>query len=205
MSAVQDIVLTPAELRAIEEHKYFMSREQGREVPIEDAIADFLRRYEADWKREKMRGDTYAQIAEIERHKYLRSQAEGRDIGRAAAAAEWCARYAHIWREERESLERNGFVAREVVVADPSGIHMRPTSELADIARRHDADVYVHKPGMEYWNFRLNGRPYMNVRSVLGMLSLNIRYQDRLSLIATGREATAALDAIAAAVNAPSA
>ncbi|MDA0578601.1 MAG: HPr family phosphocarrier protein [Verrucomicrobia bacterium] len=201
MSAAHNLVLTPAELQAIEDHKYFMSSQLGHEVTIDEAIDDFVRRYKADWQRERMRRDAYDQIAEIERHKYLRSQAEGRDIGRARAAEEWCSKYAGIWRRERESLERNGFVARDVVVTNPNGIHVRPTSALAEISRRYDADVYLHKDGMEIYNFLLGDKPYMNVRSVLGLLSLDVRFRDRVSLLATGRQASEALDAIAQAIN----
>src|SRR5260221_3109669 len=101
--------LTAAELKAVEEHKYFLSQSRGREVTIEEAIADFVKHYEDDWRREKLRRDNLAQREEIERHKYLRSQEVGHDIGRSSAAAEWCGKYAHIWRAEHESLEENGF------------------------------------------------------------------------------------------------
>jgi phosphotransferase system HPr (HPr) family protein len=196
-------VLSPRELQAIEEHKYYMSQKQGREVTIEEAITDFLQTYADNWRKAKMRRDMLDQIQEIERHKYLRSQAEGRDIGRAAAAEEWCAKYAKIWRQERESLERNGFSRVAVIVENPNGIHMRPSSELAEISRRYDADVYVHKEGMEFYNFRLRDRPYMNVKSVLGMLSMGIKQGDSLEFIATGTHAPEVLKVVAHAVNAP--
>jgi phosphotransferase system HPr (HPr) family protein len=195
----KDIPLTPAELLAIEDHKYFMSQRSGAEVSIEDAIDDFLKCYAESWRREKMRRDAMDQIREIERHKYLRSMQEGRDIGRNVAAEEWCSKYAHIWRRERESLERNGFMRMSVTVG-PEVVHVRPTSRLAEIARRFDAEVYVHKPGMVYYNFRLNGEMYMNVRSVLGLLSMDIQPHDRIEFIAMGAQARQALDAIAAAV-----
>ena len=46
--------LTPSELKAIEDHKYFLSQERGAEVSIEEAIGDFLRRYAESWRREKV-------------------------------------------------------------------------------------------------------------------------------------------------------
>ena len=137
-----DTPLTPAELQAIEEHKYYMSQKRGGEVSIEEAVEDFLKCYAESWRREKMRRDAMDQIQEIERHQYLRSKEAGRDIGRNVAAEEWCDKYAHIWRRERESLERNGFLRMSVTVG-PEAVHVRPTSRLAEIARRFDAELPV--------------------------------------------------------------
>src|SRR6266478_5662726 len=120
------INLTAAELKAIEEHKYFLSRERNTEVTIEEAIADFVQNVAEDWRREKLRRDNEDQRREIEKHKYLRSREEGRDIGRRPAAEEWCQKYAHIWRAERESLKQNGFQRVRVIVQNQDGLHLRP-------------------------------------------------------------------------------
>ena len=189
--------LTPAELKAIEDHKYFLSQKRGEEVSIEEATEDFLKTYAEVWKREKLRRDNLEQCREIEKHKYYRSMEEGRDVGRNVAAEDWCKRYAHIWREERESLERNGFVRISVAIKDPLGLHMRPTSAISSVATRYDCDIYVHRPGMSYYNFLLRGKPYMNVKSILGMLSLGIILGDNIEFIALGAQAKEALDAIA--------
>lgn len=190
------INLTPAELRAIEEHKYFLSKERGIEVSIEDAIDDFLRRFAEEWRREKARQDIRAQRAEIERHRYLRSVEERRDIGSSAAAMEWCEKYAPIWRAERESLERNDFRRISLVVRNPESLHLRPWSAVATLVAGYDCDVYVHKEGMPYWNLVLEERPFMNVKSVIGMLSLGIALGDAIEFIAIGAEADRALAAV---------
>ena len=190
------INLTAAELKAIQEHKYFLSENRGVEVTIEEAIADFIEHIAADWRGEKIRRDNLDQRQEIERHKYLRSQQEGRDIGRQSAAEEWCQKYAHIWRTERESLEQNGFQKIQLTIRNPEGLHLRPVSAVATLAAQFDADVYVHKPGMIYYNLVLEGRPYMNVRSILGLLSVGVTLGDTLEFIATGQQATEALAAL---------
>ena len=190
------INLTAAELKAIQEHKYFLSENRGVEVTIEEAIADFIEHIAADWRGEKIRRDNLDQRQEIERHKYLRSQQEGRDIGRQSAAEEWCQKYAHIWRAERESLEQNGFQKIQLTIRNPEGLHLRPVSAVATLAAQFDADVYVHKPGMIYYNLLLEGRPYMNVRSILGLLSVGVTLGDTLEFIATGQQATEALAAL---------
>jgi phosphocarrier protein HPr len=194
---IGEVNLSPAELKAVEDHKYFLSKTHNREVSIEEAIVDFIKTYSEDWKREKLRRDNLEQLNEIEKHKYFRSIEEGRDVGRSRAAEEWCAAYAGIWRSERESLERNGFKQIQVRIKDPNGLHMRPTSALASLATKYDCDVYVHKAGMPYYNFMLQGKPYMNVKSILLMLSLGIILGDSILFIATGSQAQEALDAIA--------
>lgn len=196
----REVPLTPAELQAIEEHKYYLSQRRRSEVSIEEAIEDFLMVYEQDWRQEKMRRDCQEQIREINKHKFLRSRDAGRDIGRREAAEEWCTKYAHIWRQERESLEQNGFLQISVPVENPDGIHLRPTSELALLVSRFDCDVYVHKDNMEHYNFTLGDKRYMNVKSVLNVLSLGIKPGESIEFLATGREARQALDAIATMV-----
>ena len=201
--SIQRINLTAAELKAIEEHKYFLSQKRGAEVTIEEAITDFIEHFEADWQREKLRRDNQDQRQEIERHKYFRSMEEGRDIGKQSAAEEWCQKFAHIWRAERESLERNGFRRIGVVVQNERGLHMRPVSVVATLAAGFDCDVYVHKEGMVYYNFLLEGRPYMNVRSILSLLSLGIARGDALEFIATGSQASEALEALGKLIQEP--
>ena len=194
--SIPEINLTAAELKAIEEHKYFLSQKRRAEVTIEEAIADFIEHFEADWQREKLRRDNQEQRLEIEKHKYFRSMEEGRDIGKSSAAEEWCQKYAHIWRAERESLERNGFKKITVVVQNEKGLHMRPVSAVAALAAEFDCDIYVHREGMVYYNFLLEGRPYMNVRSILSLLSLGVARGDTLEFIATGSQAGQALEAL---------
>ena len=190
------INLTPAELQAIEGHKYFLSQQRGCEVSIDEAIEDFTTHFAADWAVEKLRRDNLDQRGEIERHKYLRSVAEGRDIGRTVAATEWCQQYAHIWRAERESLQRNGFVRLAVVIRNPHELHLTPISGIGRLATQYDCDIYVHKDGMPYYNFLLEGQAYMNVKSIIGFLSMGVALGDTLDFIATGAQATHALEAI---------
>src|ERR1035437_6721883 len=185
--------LTAAELKAIQEHKYYLSQRRGTEVTIEEAIADFVQNFAGDWQNEKLRRDNLEQRQEIEKHKYLRSLEEGRDIGRTSAAEEWCQKYAHIWRAERESLERNGFQRVLVTIQNNAGLHLRPVSAVAGLAAKFDCDIYVHREGLLYYTFRLEGRPYMNVRSILGLLSVGTALGDTLEFIAPGSQAEPAL------------
>jgi len=195
---VKNVNLTPAELQAILDHKRNMSVVHGVEVSLEEAIEHFIEHYEFDWMREKQRGDLAEQRKEIEKHKYLRSEKEGRDIGKACAAEEWCAKYAHIWRAEHESLERNGFLKISVVILCAQGLHMQPASTLATLVQQYNCEVYLHRAGMEYFNFILQDKEYLNVKSVLCLLTVKAEKGELLEFIATGPQAKTALEDIAA-------
>lgn len=194
---VRDINLTPAELLAILEHKRQMTSAGNRPVTLEEAMTHFILHFRVNWLKDKHRRDNRDQLQEIERHKYFRSQNEGRDIGKALAAEEWCANYASIWRAERESLERNGFLKISVVVASEHGLHTRPDSMLAEMCRQFDSEVYLHRQDMTYYNFLLQGRPYLNVSSIIGLLTVDAVQGELLEFIATGPDAKPALETIA--------
>jgi phosphotransferase system HPr (HPr) family protein len=74
---------------------------------------------------------------------------------------------------------------------------MRPWSTIAQLASRYDCDLYLHKDGMEFWNFLLEGRPFINVKSVLSFLSMGIVMGNTVEFIATGPHASDALIALA--------
>lgn len=194
---VKDINLTPAELQAILGHKRSMAVAQGREISLEDAIKHFIEHYELDWMLEKQRRDLAEQRHEIEKHKYLRSEKEGHDIGKARAAEEWCEKYAPIWRAEHESLERNGFLKMSAVIQNERGLHFEPASTLANLAQQYACEVYLHRSGMEYFNFILQGKKYLNVKSVLCLLTVKAERGEQLEFIATGPQAKDVLESIA--------
>lgn len=193
---IKKIQLMPSELKAIEEHKLFMSQRERREVSIEEAIDDFVRKYEAGWRGAKHKADIEEQVKEIEKHKWCRSEAEGRDIGRGQASLEWIQNYAYLWRCARESLEANGFLEISVVVENEEGLHIRPTSKLAEIGFFYDCDIYLHKENMFSYNFIMNGKKYLHVRSVLSLLALDAVKGEEIKFVATGREAKEALEAV---------
>jgi|DewCreStandDraft_4_1066084.scaffolds.fasta_scaffold26347_2 phosphotransferase system HPr (HPr) family protein len=187
--------LTPSELKAIEEHRYLLGIELKREVSIDEAIISFFNKYMEEWRREKTRRDNLEQIKEIEKHKYLRSKEVGQDLGEKAID-EWMEKYAPIWRQEKESLIRNGFLSRKIKIQNKNGLHVRPSGTLVGIAKKYDCSIYVHKEGMEHYNFKLNGMPFMNVSSVLSLVGLCASMGDEITFIAYGKQAQEALDEI---------
>lgn len=74
-------------------------------------------------------------------------------------------------------------------LACPSGI-------LVGIAKKFDCSIYVHKHGMEHYNFMLNGIPFMNVSLVLSLVGLCAATGDEITFVAYGKQAKQALDEI---------
>jgi len=190
----KEIDLIPSELRAIEEHKYYLSHKEGREVSLEEAIVDFLIDYEADFFTAKQIEDVKEQNAEIMKYKWIESEKEGHDIGTEKAAKEWVEKYGSIWRNEKESLEQNGFLGLNVVIENKMGLNIE-TAALAEIARRHDCELYIHKDRMKYYNFVLFGKKeYLNVKSILCPNSLESAKGESIEFIATGNGVKEALE-----------
>lgn len=198
---VKEINLSPAELHAILEHQRAMSQAQGVEVSLEAAIENFMGHCRESWLRDKQHHDIDEQIHEIEKHKYFRSIEEKHDIGKKTAAEEWCARYACLWRAERESLERNGFLQAKIILQSEKGLHVQPAATLAKMAQKYDCDVYLHHDKMNLSNFVLQGKKYLNVKSVLGLISVSAAMGDEVEIISTGPQAKAALEEIAKYIN----
>ena len=146
----KEIDLIPSELRAIEEHKYYLSQQEGREASLEEAIVDLLINYESDFLTAKQIEDVSEQNAEIMKYKWIESEKEGHDIGTEKAAKEWVEKYGSIWREEKESLERNGFLGLNIVINNKKGLNIE-VERLSEIARKHDSELYIHKDRMKYY------------------------------------------------------
>ncbi len=201
MKTRENFDISPSELKAILDHKKEMEKNSSKEIELDEAIEDFVKNCRLAWLAEKQHQDNTEQIQEIEKHKYFRSQEEGYDIGRARAAMEWCTKYAPIWRAERESLERNGFLKIVLKMQRIGGLHLSPASTLAKIARRYDAEVYLHRENMEYGSFSLQGKKFVNVKSVMGLISTAIEENEEIEIISTGNQAREAIEAIARYIN----
>jgi phosphocarrier protein len=188
MTAIDIKDITPAELRAIQDHKYFMSQKKGKEVSIEEAIENFLKLYMDGWRLEKTRRDNMDQVVKIRDY-----------VSKGGEIEDWAENYAPVWRQERESLQKNEFLSRTITINIDHGLHVRPSGKLVTIAKKFDCEIYVNREGMQYYNFKLQGKPFMNVKSVLAALELIamcVGKGEDLEFIAYGKQAHEALDAI---------
>ncbi|MCX5812969.1 MAG: HPr family phosphocarrier protein [Proteobacteria bacterium] len=189
----EEINLIPSELKAIEEHKWYLSEQQGKEVSFEEALRDFLDNYEADWMREKQCLDCKEQADQILQYKWLRSEQEGYDIGKDTASKEWISKYAHIWREEKESLEANGFTKMHIKTGKEKQIK---TIVLSDIAHNYDCEIYINKDRMKFHNFIIAGRKNLNIKSILCPVLLDFSKDEEVRFLATGSRVEEALASI---------
>lgn len=189
-------LIDPSELKAIMDHKWYLSQQARREVSIQEAMEDFRERYRSNWLSSKLAEENREQIEEIFKYKWCRSEEEGHDIGKAQAALEWIQRFADLWRRSKETLEANGFLEMELVVNREGGLSMRPATKLSDIARRFDCDVYFHMDELEYYNFILNGKEYLSVKSIICPHELTFRKDDRIEFIAIGAQARESLETL---------
>jgi phosphotransferase system HPr (HPr) family protein len=191
-------ILTPAEFKAVLDHKFFMGVDLKREVTLEEALIDFVLLYMDAWLREKTARDNKEQAAEIQKHIYLKSKEAGRDMC-AEAIEEWHSVHAKAWRDYWESLDHNNIKKFSVTVENPKGLHVRPAGNMVQIACAHDCDIYIHKDGMEHYTIKVDGKPYLNVRTVLAilpLLSLAISKGDIIEFIAYGSQADEAIKSI---------
>jgi len=92
--------LTFSERKAIETHKYYLSREAGRDVGMAYAIAHWLVHHAARWRHERLRKELAEQWQEIEKHKWIESEKAGTDLGESAAL-DWIRKHAAAWRRWR--------------------------------------------------------------------------------------------------------
>ena len=137
--------------------------------------------------------DVTEQNAEIMKYKWIESEKEGYDIGTEKAAEEWVEKYGSIWRDEKESLEKNGFIELRIVIENKRGFNIE-TAALAEIARKHDCELYIHKDRMKYYNFILFGKKqYLNIKSILCPKYLEADKGELIEFIAIGDRAKEAL------------
>ena len=185
--------LDPSELKAVEEHKWYLSERAGREVSICEAIEDFREHYRRRWLEVKFLDESREQVDEIVRYRWCRSEGEGHDIGKECATIEWIEHFAAIWRQRKESLEANGFRLLNLTVTNEEGLSIEPAFTLSEIAVRFDCDIYLHLDYMEFCNFVLNGEEYLNVKSIICPQALTVKKGGEIKIIATGSEAEEAL------------
>lgn len=76
-------------------------------------------------------------------------------------------------------------VRREVVVRNRLGMHARAAVKFVQIASRFAADVRVEKDGQQ-----------VNGKSIMGLLTLVAAYGMSMTIVAIGKDARAALDAL---------
>lgn len=87
--------------------------------------------------------------------------------------------------------EENIVTSEPIVVPNPTGLHARPAAVLANLAKQYQSTIKLHK-----------GEQTANVRSVVGIMGLEVGFRDTVRLVATGSDAAAAIAALSAELRA---
>ncbi len=103
-SSTSEGQLSSAEMKAIEEHKYYLSQQAGHDIGLEFAIAHWLVHHSMRWRRDRLMRELQEQMKEIQKHKWIESEKAGRDLG-DQAVKDWIGRFASQWRRWKEQQE----------------------------------------------------------------------------------------------------
>lgn len=80
-------------------------------------------------------------------------------------------------------------VAKRVVVAEPSGLHLRPAGKLCELSLKYQSKIQIRK-----------GDSTANAKSVLGLLAARVQQGDEIEIICDGTDEEEALAALVKAV-----
>lgn len=78
-------------------------------------------------------------------------------------------------------------VTQSVVVAEPSGLHLRPAGKLCEVSLKYESKIEVKK-----------GNHIANAKSVLGLLAARVQQGDEIEIICDGEDENEALAEIVA-------
>lgn len=76
-------------------------------------------------------------------------------------------------------------VSQRVVVAEPSGLHLRPAGKLCEVCLKYQSKIQLKK-----------GDSIANAKSVLGVLAARVQQGDEIELICEGPDEEEALEAL---------
>ncbi|NCD21192.1 MAG: HPr family phosphocarrier protein, partial [Actinobacteria bacterium] len=104
--------------------------------------------------------------------------------GEDAVAEAWVGEAA----AEGEAVGRTE-ISEAVIVPNPTGLHARPASVLAGLAKKFESQIRLQREDVQ-----------VNAKSLIAIMSLNVAYGDKVQFVATGDDAEAAVRELTAAV-----
>jgi phosphoenolpyruvate-protein phosphotransferase len=72
-----------------------------------------------------------------------------------------------------------------LLIANTAGLHARPAAVLANVAKKYTSDVWLQR-----------GDARANAKSVTSLMNLDVRYNDKVNLVAEGPDAQDAVDTL---------
>ncbi len=86
----------------------------------------------------------------------------------------------------QETSANHQEITKQVKIPNSLGLHARPAMQLVDVANRFEADLQIAK-----------GSQQVDAKSIMQVMTLAATQGTKLTLSATGSDATEALDAMA--------
>lgn len=80
-------------------------------------------------------------------------------------------------------------VTQKIVVAEPSGLHLRPAGKLCEMCLEYQSKIQIRK-----------GTNTANAKSVLGILAARVQQGDEIEIICEGTDEDEALAALVTAI-----
>lgn len=80
-------------------------------------------------------------------------------------------------------------VTQRIVVAEISGLHLRPAGRISEVSLQYTSKIQIKK-----------GDQVANAKSVLGLLAARIQQGDKIEVICDGVDEEQALDAVVCAI-----
>lgn len=80
-------------------------------------------------------------------------------------------------------------VAQKIVVAEISGLHLRPAGKISEVSLQFQSKVQIKK-----------GDQIANAKSVLGLLAARVQQGDEIEIICDGADEESALQAVVDAI-----
>ncbi|MEA3419265.1 MAG: phosphoenolpyruvate--protein phosphotransferase [Campylobacterota bacterium] len=84
--------------------------------------------------------------------------------------------------EKAKEESGESIVSDAIIIPNTTGLHARPAAVLAGLAKKFNAKLTL-----------LKGEESANAKSVVGIMSLNVQYQDKIKLSASGSDAKEAI------------
>ena len=79
-----------------------------------------------------------------------------------------------------------GIIEKEVVIRHKTGLHARPAAVFVPVANKYDSNITIIKETQE-----------VNGKSIMGLLMLAAEHGTRVTIIAEGKDARAAVEELA--------
>ena len=118
---------------------------------------------------------------------------EGMDYGQGIAQAGKTTVLTLQLKEARQQNNSNNgavITGPDIIIPNHQGLHARPSATLAGGAKDFNANIKLHKDNQK-----------ANVKSVVGLMGLELDYRDRVYLTAIGDDAEAAIAVLSALIN----